>query len=453
MLPATNGAALALRTRAALRLWTPAHVTSSSLFLFSLVFLLIYGPRMFGSTALDLITFAALVAVGYSLVSSRAAVAWVPGSTLQISALGVLTVYALIITITSPTPELFYPAKFIRAALNYGGVYVLSMWYWRKYGREGIYIMLEHVFWAVAVHALVMVLQYTYSGFANIIWTISGYSRDKSLRVTGLTISYNTLNLVQGFGLLLAILLRDRMRSGWKRVCFIPAAALVITSLFIAGRTAAFIMGMFCFIALVVGFRRFLLRMSTLWYIAGMIAVVVAIALVIPADDLERFQSGTLKPILEPITAYLQYGSIVGTHARATAELLARSMWFFPQDERVLLWGSSLSGRGDIEITSDIGFVLFIFGIGVVGTIAVVLLYAHMLILAKRWRRFDGWIAYAMAAFTLAVVMLHFKEQTILTRHAYTISAILVSWYYILTAERQLTPVEHAPISDVYRDG
>jgi hypothetical protein len=295
----------------------------------------------------------------------------------------------------------------------------------------------------VALHAFIMVLQFVSGDFAQAVYALSGYTRAKSYRVTGLTISYNALNLVQGFGLLLAIVLQQRFKTGWRRAAFAPATAFILGSMMVAGRTAAAVMLTFCLIALVIGMRRFLFRLSTLVFLLALGAVAAGVIMLIPADDIERFRVFTLWPIIEPIEMYLRFGSVVGTYGMSTLDTLMKEMWFFPQEGTALLFGSSHSGRGDAYIPSDIGWVLFIHGIGVIGTLGVALLYVHMLVLAARWTRFDRWIGYAMAAFTLAVMILHLKEQSLLTRHAYTISALLISWYYILRADPQLRSARH----------
>lgn len=404
----------------------------SSTVLFILTFLLIYGPRLYGSFLLDVISLASIGLVAYSLLRSRFRVERVRGGFLPIAVFYCLFSYSLLVAAISRDHELFYPLKFARTTVNYLAVYILCSWYRRKYGPTFIYFILEHVFWAIAVHAAIMVLQYVNSDIARVLYSLSGFQRSKPYRVTGLTITYNTLSIVQGFGLLLAITLQHRFRKGWKRRLFLLASTLILISLFLAGRTAAYVMFFFAAVALLVGWRRHLMNRRAILTAAGVCVLVLGLSRLVDDPVGDRFATLTLPLLLDPIQSYLESGTTAGTYGGETARKVFREMYFLPEDGMVLLFGSSISGRGDVYVASDAGYVQLVFGIGIVGTALVVAFYVYLLAVGIRWRKYDPWIAFLSVSLTSAVLVVNLKEQVLLTRHAFTLSALLLcSWYFI----------------------
>jgi hypothetical protein len=359
----------------------------------------------------------------------------IEGSSVPLGIFCWLLFHSLLVSLLSKNQELFYPLKFARVIVNYLGVLTLSLLYRKKYGPDFIYKILEHVFWAVAFHAAIMVLQYTSSSFAALVNQISGYPPWKIYRSTGLTVSYTTLNVVQGMGLLIAITLHHRFRSKVKTFFFLPAVIVILVSMLFAGRTAAYLMYSFSFLAVLLGWRRFLIKWKPILVLAGMFLLMQAFPTADNNEAFKKFRSVTLPTLVEPVQEYVQTGIIWNTYGGRTAEKIFKTMYFLPKDDATILFGSSTSGRGDVYVASDVGYILLIFGIGIFGLAGVIGFYVYLLFLGVKWRQYDFWIAFLTVMLALALLLLNFKEQTLLTRHAFTLSAFLLCSWYIKQAD------------------
>ena len=404
-------------------------IITHPLLLSSILFLQIYGPRLFGSSILDFVVLASVLSIVLSITVSSGISEWLGNSYRFLILLYIIITYSLAVTLFNNHQEFFYPLKFFRSLINFIGVCGLYKLYESKYHEKTPYIILEHIFISVTIHGALMLLQYISYDFARILYTITGDTRMKMTRVSGLTISYNTLNLVQGFGFLIGIAYPGRLLLRYKQIFFIISMLIILFSMVLAGRTAMYTILSLSSIALIFKLRS--VKITSLLQFATTIFVISIIILsfknVFISDEVAyRFETYTWRPIYEPIESFIKYGDFSHTHGGATAEEIGENMYFLPDDFTTFFWGSSLSGRGKIYIPSDVGYVLFIFGIGLNGTILVLLLYTYMAFESLKWLRFDIWFTYLALAFTVGVIVIHFKEQSLLTRHAFTISSILL---------------------------
>jgi hypothetical protein len=117
--------------------------------------------------------------------------------------------------------------------------------------------------------------------------------------------------------------------------------------------------------------------------------------------------------------------------ARSRSLVKLGTMYFFPEDPVTAVFGQGITGRGDIYVPSDVGYILSLYGIGLIGTGLVVCFYLYVLLVSWRLRRYDWQIALLSALFCLAVMTLNAKEQSLLTRHGFTVTTLLLcTWYY-----------------------
>jgi hypothetical protein len=95
------------------------------------------------------------------------------------------------------------------------------------------------------------------------------------------------------------------------------------------------------------------------------------------------------------------------------------------------VFGQGITGRGDVYVPSDVGYVLSLYGIGLIGTGLVVGFYLYVLSVSWKLRRYDRQIALLSALFCLAVLVQNAKENSLLTRHGFTVTAILLCTWYL----------------------
>jgi hypothetical protein len=408
-------------------IYSQINKNSHSGVLFALLFLLIFGPRLFGNDLLDILSIvslglAALFVVNKKVRSKSAELGGFP-----IFLFYLALIYSIIIVITSTDQELYHPLRFLRIGINYLASYALCGLFYRQFGQDFLDHLLEFIFWAVAIHGLILVMQYVNPDFRQFLYDVSGNPNEKITRVTGLTISYGILSITQGFGVVVAIFLRRDKWAYWKKVLFIPAFTIMVLSLFLSGRSGLYLMTAITIIAIPIHFRQTILNLRFFLLLAGVIILLFFTPRLIPDEVVYRFQVWTQPHILEPITSYQERGTFIS----GSVETVITEMYFLPKDWKTLVFGSSISGRDSIYIASDVGYVLQIFGLGIIGTAIIVVFYIYSLIIAWRWWPYNHTIAYLLLSLTIALLVLNGKEQALLTRHAFTLSSLLLtSWYF-----------------------
>lgn len=401
-------------------IWRPASVRLAlrpNIVLVGLTFLLIYGPKI-GSVDVVAVASAGILFVAFvSGVIRQSKVAGI--------ALGLLCgifAYSVLVHLMLASAELHYVARGARTLLNFGGAYALVCLHYRRYGRLAPIMVMQHVFVAIAAHAVVMILQIVNADFRMTIYQWTGFPDRQGVRVPGLTISYGITNVTQGFGLLVAPFLASRLRGVFSLMFVGVFAALILGSLFLAGRTAFYMMVPMAATAWMVRYRASLLRLRSVALISLTFALVAGIYRFSGDDARTAFDTYTIRHLLEPFEARRE----TGTFSVATVSTV-REMYFLPDDAKTLVFGSGISGRGDTYVPSDVGFVLSIFGIGMIGTSLIIVFYILMVSTALHMRRALPEFAWLSVLFTIALTVLNFKEQAYLTRHGFTVSVILFS--------------------------
>jgi hypothetical protein len=395
--------------------------------LFALLFLLIFGPRLFGSDLLDIISIvsfglAALFVVNKKVRSNSARLGGFP-----ILLFYLALIYSIIIVITSTHPEFYHPLRFLRIVINYLAAYALCGLYFHHFEKNFIDHLMEHIFWAIALHGLILIIQYINPDFRQFLYNVSGNPNEKVTRVTGLTISYGILSVVQGFGIVVAIFLRRDSWAHWKKLFFIPAFTIIVISLLLSGRSGLYLMTVVTVIAILIHFRQTIQNPKFFLLLAGVIFLLILTPRLIPNGVVYRFRTRTQPHILEPITSYQERGTFIS----GSVETVLTKMYFLPEDFRTLVFGSSISGRDSIYIPSDVGYVLQIYGLGIIGTMIIIMFYIYSFFVAWRWWPNNRAIAYLLFSLTCALLILNAKEQALLTRHAFTLSSLLItSWYF-----------------------
>ena len=396
--------------------------------LFSMTFLLVFGPRLFGYYSLDLLMATAFVSFLALLVLGNLQLPYPGALYLPLFLFGTLLLYSLFVVLLSDTREFFYPLKATRVAANYLGVYALCVFYRYRFGKQGMAVLFEHLFWAISLHALIMIVGYASESFLAILASIAGYERIAPYRVSGLTISYQSLALVQGFGFFLGLLSLKKPRAGWRAVLFLPALAVSSFAIFLAGRTALFYITAILLTLLVFQARAMLLNVRFVGALAFGLFVGLAGYRLLDSSIKDRLDV-TLAFVVQPVEAALGARDFEGTYAAHVSRRVLE-MYFLPADPRILLFGSSVSGRGKVYVPSDVGYVLLIHGLGVFGSFLVLLFYLGSFVVALRWLKHDRATGILFLFLTAGVLFLSFKEQILLTRHGFTLSAVfLCSWH------------------------
>ena len=420
---------------------TGAYLLKRELQLIALTFLMIYGPKVgsWQSAFGDVISWISLFLVLYGYFGQSVHLYIKRKPIVPLGLLVILLHYSALVCLCSGVLangdfELFYPLKFTRSLLNFGGAFALCGIYYKRYGSLFTTKILQHIFFAASLHALIMILEYINDDFRRVVFSLTGlvYQKTDVLRVPGLTISFGTLSITQGFAFMAFPLIAKSMRGIRQNLLFVVSVLLIAASLFLAGRSGFYMtLPLTLFVLGVKNITaRPLSRSTTVFRILLLVVVVYGIsrfaASQISEEVWSRFEKGTLYHLLEPYHGYRRTKviSIKGIEHLKT-------MYFLPDDFINVVFGSSISGRGDVYVQSDVGYVLSIFGIGILGTLLMIAFYIYVFILAFRIKDYDKDVALLLFLFTVVVTILNLKEQTLLTRHAFTITVLLFSsWYF-----------------------
>jgi hypothetical protein len=380
-----------------------------------LTFLLLYGPKLFGT--IDLISITAALLVARALLAGRFRL---PVRLLYpLGILCLLLLYSLGVALLSSYHDFYYPLRSARALLNVLGVFCLTQAYRERYKERYIRCLLGHVFVCTAIHGAIMLLQYLDRNVNERIAAMCGYEAD-GLRVSGLTVSFGVLSLTQGVGLILSPLVARNLPS-LKWLTVVLLSMINGLSLLLAGRAGFYMTVPIWLTVAGVSSTSLVPTRRTIGLIALAVPVFALIAVFLLQPVLGSYSRDTLVHLFEPVRSVEESGEMRVRTLDAVAE-----MYFLPDDPLVLLFGSSISGRGGVYVPSDVGFVLTIFGIGLVGTAISSLFYIDAFVLLMRLRRLDIGLWTAAMLFTLSVVILNFKEHALLTRHALTITAFFL---------------------------
>jgi len=259
-----------------------------------------------------------------------------------------------------------------------------------------------------------------------VVYSMIDFPDAQGFRVPGLTISYGITAVTQGFGVIAAPVVGSRLRGARSLLVFTLCTALAWASLFLAGRTGFFMMsGLFLVVVLFTA--RQLVRSLRVWLGLGLATATIGIGTAVAPPSVRAVvYYRTLRHLFELYYTRTE----TGTAQSRSLNSLGR-MYFVPSDPLTFVFGEGITGRGAVRIPSDVGYVLSLYGIGMIGTTLLVSFYLYVLVVSWRLRRYDRQIALLSALFCLAVLVLNVKEQSLLTRHGFTVTTLLLSAWYL----------------------
>jgi hypothetical protein len=286
--------------------------------------------------------------------------------------------------------------------------------------------VVQHLFIAVSLHGAVMVVELAVPPFRYAVYGIIGFYDTQGFRVPGLTISYGITAVTQGFGVIAAPIVGSRLRSTPSVLLFTGCTALSWASLFLAGRTGFFLMSGLFLVVLLFTAHQLVFR-PRVWLGLGLATGTIAAGTTFaPASLRAVLFDKTLRHLFELYYTRAETGTAQSRSLRKLG-----TMYFIPEDPLTVVFGQGITGRGDVYVRSDVGYVLSLYGIGLIGTALVVGFYLYVLAVSWRLRRWDRQIALLSALFCAAVMVLNAKEQSLLTRHGFTVTALLLcTWYH-----------------------
>ena len=398
----------------------------TKLLLFAALFLFIFGWRV-GSV--DLTVAVATLLATYVFGVQRQVV---ERRTMGLLLLCLLVVVdAATISALAGGVDAFAAARSMRAVVIVFGGAALAMLYWRSFGPYLLEAATRHVFAAVVLHGVIMLGMYASPTLRSFVLAMCGtlqYLNNPEsvvlgLRIPGLTYGLGTTSVLQMFALLLVPAVWESTVNPLHRLALLLGSVIVLASAALAGRTGI-VLGLFLFPVVAAFSMRGATPRTVASGVAAFFAATFTVALAFFAfmgSDLQQTQQ------LKFTASHLnEIWSLLNAGESGTASALGR-MVFFPDDPFVLLFGASNSGRGTgMYIPSDIGFVLGIFSVGLLGTILSVLPYLYGCLVAGRAIPALGTIGAAVAAILIMGILAHFKQVALYTRQLWSVEVFLL---------------------------
>jgi len=296
--------------------------------------------------------------------------------------------------------------------------------------------MIDTMFWVITVHAVIMILMYLYPDFGKFVYnlTLSMEPQAKIFigwRVTGLTEGLGTTSVTQSIGILLAPILLSTKSHLIQRIIVYPYAVIIIfLSIMISGRTGLFLSIPYFIVGIGLIFfiqkRHYFSTISH--FLIGLVFILIIGQLfifnILPKDAIWRWKHITLPHAFEGFYSLKETGNF----RIKSFEDVIEDQFFLPSDVVVFIFGTGESGREDSSyLPSDVGYVRFIFGIGLVGSILAYSFYLVVLIYALRILSDAPVLGVITITSTIGYLIAHAKTIVILTRNGLTVTSLLLS--------------------------
>lgn len=398
-----------------------------SLLLCFTTFLFIFGWKV--TVLADLILITSLALVFFSFVRGYIVIERLSIRVLCLT--GALSIYALVVVLLNGLIDTQIAMRSIRALINFTGAVSLVSIYWQRSPADFFQELLRDIYIALTAHAAIMVTMFVNTDFRLMIYHMTSAFDYVNLsssildgyRISGLTYGLSQTSVLQLVGLLLLPFLLRKSRSPAGALFYLCAVPLLVTSIFISGRSGIMIGMLFLpFIAPVAVFPTDRsVPLSTI--LSRTFATVVTLLVIFAGSVLffrflpPKFSTYSLGQAGEVFQALLLQGPTVNNMS---------GMLLMPDSWVELFFGSSNLGRGSLDnIPSDIGWVKMLFSLGITGSALMVWPYLTALATAVKFRLVDRSAALVVFMIFMAALVLNCKELALLTRNQWSVQALI----------------------------
>jgi hypothetical protein len=342
--------------------------------------------------------------------------------------------------------DLSMPINCLYGIVIFAGAMTLARSYARLYGPGFVDAALLSLFLVGLLQSLVQIGVLVSEPLSQSVYGLVALSEDsrthieQGYRSPGLFSSgaavlgtFNALVLAIG----LAATLRPSLAPTWRRIVWVALATLLqIAAIAVSGRTGFVVLALY----LASLFVRWLLRVRpalagpNLLKVSALLALVVFILVadvgIESIDDYLRWSFEFVYSLIEG----------EGLKTESTS-ILFGSMFFVPDTFAGLLLGTGNFGRssGLAYIDSDVGYILMLFGGGVIGALASMSVFGLIYAQSRRLRQAHRPLAFLIGFFVVAVLVVNVKDFYFLQNSGVT-QLILFCYALLLTAAIRREP-------------
>lgn len=293
---------------------------------------------------------------------------------------------------------------------------------------------LDFIFVSITMHAVIMILQFAFPDFKEIIYsyTTDGDYRssfDYNFRMGGLSGGTGgaILSVVQASGVILyPFVVKGKNLKG--KVLFFIFALIICSSFLVCGRSGLWAVILFLPVAYFLK-DDFLRISSVIKFVFIIVFAVLIFGIIIVGIGTLDSDSSIFLALNRTLDTFLDFNKTGEFNDNTTSILVDHIL--FPKDLHVFFIGETehiINSQFGREVESDIGYIRNLWSYGVFGTIAFTLPMISITIDAILFKRFFT----ARAIFVLSILTLffHLKESFLYTRMLLSILAIFLALYH-----------------------
>jgi hypothetical protein len=358
--------------------------------------------------------------------------------------------YWFLVKFANRGQELYFLLRFLRILVQFLGVYALIRLYYRKYSDGMADKFLLHLYYVIGAHAVIMLIMYTVPPFREFIYSVTqvdveslqGNWAQTGMRTGGLLTALDTLSAVQAFGIIIYPLVLPLLR-GFKLLISNILLLIICFSVLVSGRTG-FIIIILLSPLLLYHIKRELFKILPKVALGIFLFLLLAV-IITPSEELQERIDWQVERLKNMFTSTEVGGS--GLEIGATGKLIDDWLYDWPKDPAVLLFGNSFSARTPQSLVSaDPGYILDVYGVGLIGLSLILSFYVLCLLQAKRCFPFHKKIALASLLYTLIVLLVNAKVRFAMAREGFTISVAL----FLITIYQQNFFIEDSVADEEY---
>ncbi len=354
--------------------------------------------------------------------------------------LGMICIYTLLVHIIYSANGAQMVLRSIRVFINFAGAISLVNLMRHFYRGDYLKYLVFFMYFSIVLHSAIVILMFYSDGIREFVYYLVNTrsivnitsSFIHGFRVPGLTYALSQLSVLTMFAFLLSpiVKLLWQTTDNVKTVVLASSNFLVFISLFMTGRTGIILSIILLPIYWLMLYRSKLAVIKVklvLFFCMGMICSLIALS-ALSEFNIKEFVKDfdnvyyAIEHSEEVIELFSNYGSTYSTRIIA-------SMYFFPESDIHLLFGSAKS------VSSDVGFVKSIYAIGLIGTLLMLVVPFYGVFKVFFLPREIKWLKSIILIVTAAILILNFKELSVMTRNIWSVHALLLVAVFLVAED------------------
>jgi|HigsolmetaAR203D_1030402.scaffolds.fasta_scaffold03170_4 hypothetical protein len=327
-------------------------------------------------------------------------------------------------------------------AIFFGSFWIVCV-YRDHYGERFVSRLMWHVFLVGTLHGAIMITAFLFSDFREWLYQYIWLNEEGrkfvefNFRSPGLTSSGGAkLSVFQALAMMCGLVQSaDVVRSARRLILLLMACLILIGSIVLSGRTGLIVLALgIMFLTL----RRIFRLVSGASVLLRNVLTIGAIGTLVVAGIVSLELNQYQRVLFRALEFYYSWQE-TGRLGTASTDVIFSRMYFWPEDMLSLMLGTSNFGRGEElpYIESDVGYVRFVFGAGIVGTIIA---FSHFAVIG--WHvlvdRMSPRNLKAMIGFMLSIlVLVNFKELLFVDIHGWTQLVFLLFCAFVVHRQEQ----------------